>query len=390
MAGRLTCYERVEKAWNLQKADRVPVAPMVIYILPYLAGLSFKEMIENPERLAQAAIDNRELVGDFIHPVLTILDHQAVLPNSTWDQVSIDWRIYEDFPPRGNIPSAFFDKDMIGSYDGILERGFAPVLFNRKLNKSVFQRGVDDWLYYGFEYPHLFWRAWHRFVRETGKCLQMGARAVIPFDALIHYRTFELITEDVIERPEKVKQVCEVLGRYEILNAMGRCMVAGAGEVPGAEKIFLGNGMGAPPYVSPRIFNEFVYPYLKMQVDIAVNRGFKVHVHLDGDLTLVLDTLSKITDDLPTGMVMLDFEKTDMKKAKEVLGDKVCIYGNVPAALMVYGTDSEVISYCRKLIEDCADGGGFILGSECEVPWDAKPENVRAMIDAAEEYGRYS
>jgi hypothetical protein len=362
---------------------------MVIYILPYLAGLTFDEMIGDPERLAQAAIDNIDLVGDFIHPALTILDHQAVLPNSTWDQVSLDWRIYEHFPPRGNIPSAFFDKDMIGSYSDIFKDGFAPVLFNPKLPEAVFRRSPAEWLYFGFEYPSDFWKAWHRFVRETGRCLQMGARALIPFDALIHYRTFELITEDVIERPEQVKRFCERFGEYEITRAMERCMVAGAGEIPGAEKIFLGNGMGAPPYISPAMFDEFVYPYLKKQVDTAVNRGFKVHVHLDGDLTLVLGTLSRITEGLPKGMVMLDFEKTDMTKAKKALGGKVCFYGNVPASLMVYGTEAEVADYCKNLIDNCAEGGGFILGTECEVPWDAKPENVRAMLSTAHEYGRY-
>jgi uroporphyrinogen-III decarboxylase len=389
VARTMTCYERVEAAWNLKQADRIPVAPMVIYILPYLAGLSFRDMLEDPERLAQAAIDHQDLVGDFIHPVLTILDHQAIIPNATWDQISIHWRIWEHFPPLGNIPSAVFSEDMIADYDAILEDGFASVLFSPKVNRSVFEREIGDWLYYGFEYPRAFWQAWHRFVHETGRCLQMGARAAIPFDALISYRTFPLITEDVVERPEKLKRACERLGRYEIMSAMARCMVAGAGHIPGAEKIFLGNGMGAPPYVSPAIFNEFVYPFLKMQVDLAVLRGFRVHVHLDGDLTSVLETLAHVSDGLPPGKVMLDFEKTDMRKAKEVLGDRVCIYGNVPGALLVYGSPQEVDLYCRDLIGACAGGGGFILGSECEVPWDAKPDNVRAVLAAAEKYGRY-
>jgi uroporphyrinogen-III decarboxylase len=122
---------------------------------------------------------------------------------------------------------------------------------------------------------------------------------------------------------------------------------------------------------------------------MAVKRGFKIHFHLDGDMTLVLDQLSHIADGLPKGRILLDFEKTDMKKAKQVLGDKVCIYGNVPAAKMVFGTPDEVDEYCRNLIQDCAPGGGFILGTECEVPWDARPENVRAMIAAAKKYGRY-
>ena len=57
MSETMTSYERVEAAWNLEEGDRVPVAPMVIYFIPYLAGLSFKEMLADPGRLAQAAID---------------------------------------------------------------------------------------------------------------------------------------------------------------------------------------------------------------------------------------------------------------------------------------------------------------------------------------------
>jgi len=84
-----------------------------------------------------------------------------------------------------------------------------------------------------------------------------------------------------------------------------------------------------------------------------------------------------------------DLEKTDMKKAKEVLGDKVCLYGNVPSSILVYGTVHDVEKYCRTLIENCAEGGGYILSTECETPWNAKPENVKAIIDTAIEYGQY-
>jgi len=209
------------------------------------------------------------------------------------------------------------------------------------------------------------------------------------FDYLIYLRTFEKITEDVSERPEQIKALSKIIAEYEIMRAMDKCMQAGAGEVPGAENIFLQMGLSGPPYISPPVFEEFVYPDMKMQVDMAVKRGFKVHLHLDGDMTLVLESLSHIADGLPKGRVLLDFEKTDMKKAKEIMGGKVCIYGNVPAAKMVYGSPEEMDAYCKQLIEDCGEGGGFILGTECEAPWDANPDNVRAMIKAAEKYGRY-
>ena len=43
----------------------------------------------------------------------------------------------------------------------------------------------------------------------------------------------------------------------------------------------------------------------------------------------------------------------------------------------------EVSDYCEKLISEVGKEGGFILSSGCEVPLNAKLENVRAMMEAA-------
>jgi uroporphyrinogen-III decarboxylase len=52
------------------------------------------------------------------------------------------------------------------------------------------------------------------------------------------------------------------------------------------------------------------------------------------------------------------------------------------------GTAKEMTEYCRRLIETCAPGSGYMLsgGSTFDM---AKPENLRAMMDAAKEYGKY-
>ncbi|MFP4082325.1 MAG: uroporphyrinogen decarboxylase family protein [Candidatus Aminicenantes bacterium] len=385
MKERMTRYERLEAAWNLEKADRVPVAPINCYIIPYLGGISIKEMFFEPQKLIQATVKCLDIIGDNIDPNITTLDHLSLLGKSGWDQVTLDWRIRDEFPPQGNIPS-FFEKPVIEDYDDVMERGFSTILFNKKL-KEVFLRSLDDFLYYEFEYPKIYAQAWREFVEKHEIPLLMGGRACHPLDLLQYYRGISLLTEDIFERPEKVKQMSEFLLQYEVNRAMKQAMTMGAGEVPGAEVIFFVNG--GPPGMSPRIFDEFFWPFAKKAVDCWVNRGFRVYCHWDNDLTPFLNTIKNITTGLPRGKVLIDFEKTDMKKAKQVLGDKVCIYGNVPSSLLVYGTPEEVDAFCKKLIQDCAEGGGYILGTECETPWDAKRENVRAVIEAASKYGQY-
>jgi uroporphyrinogen-III decarboxylase len=39
------------------------------------------------------------------------------------------------------------------------------------------------------------------------------------------------------------------------------------------------------------------------------------------------------------------------------------------------------------LIEKVGRGGGLILDAACGIPDEAKPENVRAMFEAARKYG---
>jgi uroporphyrinogen-III decarboxylase len=60
--------------------------------------------------------------------------------------------------------------------------------------------------------------------------------------------------------------------------------------------------------------------------------------------------------------------------------------GNVPSPLLQVGSVTEVEEYCRKLIETCGKGGGFILSNGSSID-EAKPENVKAMIDSVKKYG---
>jgi len=47
----------------------------------------------------------------------------------------------------------------------------------------------------------------------------------------------------------------------------------------------------------------------------------------------------------------------------------------------------DVENYVRKLIDDVAQDGGFMLSTGAVID-DAKPENMHAMIEAGKKYGK--
>ena len=82
------------------------------------------------------------------------------------------------------------------------------------------------------------------------------------------------------------------------------------------------------------------------------------------------------------------FDRTDMARAKRIFGGKFCIEGNVPSSLLATGKPSEVKELCTGLIETCGKGGGYILAGGASIA-NPKVENLKAMVDAAKEYGVY-
>ena len=92
--------------------------------------------------------------------------------------------------------------------------------------------------------------------------------------------------------------------------------------------------------------------------------------------------------DLPKGKVIFHCEKTDIFRAKQILGDHMCIQGGVPPTLLQAGSPQDVEEHCRKLIKVVGKNGGFIMGAGSSIDY-AKPANIKAMVDTAKTYGRY-
>ncbi|MGQ9824320.1 MAG: uroporphyrinogen decarboxylase family protein [Desulfotomaculales bacterium] len=64
-----------------------------------------------------------------------------------------------------------------------------------------------------------------------------------------------------------------------------------------------------------------------------------------------------------------------------------CLAGGIPDSLFILGTPQEMRARVKLLCEKLGRDGGLIINGGCNIPYDTKPANYRAMIDAIIEYG---
>ena len=146
--------------------------------------------------------------------------------------------------------------------------------------------------------------------------------------------------------------------------------------------VWIGGWRTGPDLVSPKMFDEFVWPSFKAYYDLCIEMNVIPMFHLDSCWNLDLEKFKRLED--KTYVLALD-SKTDIRKAREVLGKDVCILGDVPCELMTFGTPDEVKEYVTKLLEDIGPWG-CMIATGCDIPSDAKPENVLAMSEAAHDF----
>jgi uroporphyrinogen-III decarboxylase len=137
--------------------------------------------------------------------------------------------------------------------------------------------------------------------------------------------------------------------------------------------------------MSEEQFLEFYWPTLRKVVNAFVDEGLLVGLFPEGSY----ESRLHLVNEFPKGAVAWEFDRTNMAMAKQVLGDACAIQGNLSSSLLVTGSPREVEAECRRLIELCAPGGGYILGPGA-IPEFPRLENLQAMARIAREYGVYA
>jgi uroporphyrinogen decarboxylase len=151
----------------------------------------------------------------------------------------------------------------------------------------------------------------------------------------------------------------------------------------GTDVAMCGDSLASPDMISPYIYEKYVFPYEKKVFSaigpVCAKAGIATLLHICGDTTGIMPLMCQTG----ANIIELDY-KVSLKEMKRLYGDRICLMGNLnPSAVLMQGTPEAVSTAARKCIDDAAAGGGFVLGSGCEVSPNTPVENVKALINAA-------
>ena len=389
-----TRLQRYTTALQNEMPDMVPIRPFVAEFVGTYAGYTCQELAHDFQKAFAAA---RQCAADF--------DWDAVVANMVYVWTGLTQAIGLKYygTPGIEVPAdmgfqyiepaadrAFMRPD---EYDQLIEdpTGFLYNVWLPRAAASVqpigepasyannlsFVKGAMAMMQYFGAFPDQI----NRLRTESGTVSAIAGIFKAPMDIIADkLRGYLGLVDDLFERPEKVLAACEALMPH--LHHVARSTADPTKAVP------IGYWMhrGCVPFVSPKQFENIYWPTVKPIIQELWAEGHQTLFYAEGNWD---HHLSSFTE-LPDRSIVYHVDQGDIFKAHQVLGDKFCLSGGIPNVLLAYRPADEVRAYCKKVIEGVAREGGYIMDASAIVQNDATVENMKAMTEAAREYGVYS
>jgi len=386
--------KRYVTAMRNGKPDRIPIRPFVAEFAARYAGYTCQEVTHDYEKAFAAA---RKCAADF--------DWDAVVGNMVYVWTGLTQAIGLKYyaVPGIDVPAdtgfqyrepsegdAFMRPD---EYDALIEdpTGFlfnvwlprvsadvqpigAPSTFRNNL--SFLKGGMAMLSYFGG-----FGTQAARLRAESGTVSAIAGILKAPFDILADkLRGYVGLSMDLFERPDKVLAACEALMPHLLHVAL-----SGADPEKNVP-ITIWMHRGCVPFISFEQFRKFYWATLKPIIQEIWARGHQVLFYAEGDWNRHLDAFAE----LPDGSIIYHADKGDIFEIHKAIGHKFCLSGGIPNWLLAYRTPDDVRACCKRIIDEVAPDGGYIMDASAIIQNDAKVENVRALTDFTREYGVYS
>jgi len=366
--------ERVEKTRRFETPDRVPVIPAIAHrLMVPQVGVSFRDYFSDPETMLRTQI----------------LCQKWLLENVRTDAYSITgawtgaWTDFQNTFEAGSLGCEihFPDDDIpwVGEgwvkSDDDLRRLEAFDYVDNGINarQVAYRRAMID---VAEKYPVRF---------QGGPVFYPGANPSLtntsdgPFgvtgDVMGQVEAFTAI----YERPDFVHEVLRIV-TGKMIQWLDFC----AEEMNLSQPIDFAWTDDLAVSLSAATFREFALPYNQ-----------QMRFHFDGRASLHMcgksdHLLAIFRDDLQIDEFQGFGYQVDLDRVAQEMAGRVVLLGNVSPMLIHSGTPEQIREATRQVIEKLAPHRGLIIQDGSNIPPGTPLENINAMTEAAELYGRYS
>ncbi len=275
-------------------------------------------------------------------------------------------RVYGALTPTAKLPPLNTLLNML-PFNVLATEEFADMLEN--LTKIA--REAVEWQ------KHTF--ALVRELADRGFFCPATLMAGAPFDVISDFlRGMRGAMLDMYRCPDKLLQAIEMMTKIQLDR------IAQAPAVTEFLPVFMPLHRGAYGFMSLKQFETFYWPTLKRVCLALIEKGYTPDLFFEGNYTSRLEYIAE----LPKGKAIARFDVCDMGRAKQILGGKICIAGNMPVSVLQVGTPDDVKKVTKELIDTVGKDGGYIMAPASALD-EVNPENMRAWIEFTKEYGKY-
>jgi uroporphyrinogen decarboxylase len=324
--------------------DRVPCIPLLGEPSTRLIGAKIREYWHSPQLMAEAEI---AAFNRFGHDSLGLGPDAYGIAEAMGANVIF---------PDDNIP--FIEKAYIDDYSRL--SSLEPL--------NPYKDGRIP----------LFIQACELLREAAGDVVGVGCNVAGPFTIAAYLRGVENILKDVYKEPDEVHELLRLVTE-SCKNCIDALSVYDIG-IGMADPLASGTVIGA------KVFNEFVSPYMREIIKRAIEKtGRKPSLHLCGNTYKIWSEIA--TFDIAS--FSLD-NVVDIGLAREEIGHKVCLMGNVdPSLVIMRGNRNIIFAAVAECLNKAGDNPrGFILSSGCQIPITTPMENVDCFMEAARELGK--
>ncbi|MHB8791889.1 MAG: uroporphyrinogen decarboxylase family protein [Thermoleophilia bacterium] len=198
-----------------------------------------------------------------------------------------------------------------------------------------------------------------------------------PFEYAATVRGLIEFMTDFYRDPEMVRDLIAAV--MPATMAVGQALAE-----TGVDAVVMKDSFASSSMISPDHYREFAYP-AECEAIASLSARVPVILHICRNSMPILGDMAK------TGAAVLELDSpVDLAEAREIVGDKVILKGNIDAASVIEkGSVDNVRTAVRTAMDAAKAGGRFILSTGDSLSLNAPEENLAALVKYGREYGRY-